>query len=55
MSEEKISITDDELDNAIYKVYKNYKNWNNLTRSEDLLVMDFGEYLMRNLFNELKS
>ena len=55
MTEEKISITEVELDNAIYEVYKNYIEWNNLTHSEDLLVIEFGEFLMKKLFNELKE
>ena len=55
MTEEKISITEDELDDAIYEVYKNYKYWNKLTHSEDLLVIEFAEFLMKKLFNELKE
>lgn len=53
---EKISIDEDELNNGIYEAYKLYKDYyHNLTHSETLLVIDFGEFLMKNLFNKLKK
>lgn len=53
---EKITIDEDELNNAIYEAYKLYKDYyHNLTHSENLLVIDFGEFLMKNLFNKLKK
>ena len=55
MTEEKISITEDELDDAIYETYKLYKDWHNLTHSENLLVMNFGDFFMKYLFNKLKE
>lgn len=52
---EKITIDEDELDDAIYETYKLYKDWHNLTHSENLLVMNFGDFFMENLFNKLKE
>jgi len=52
---EKITIDEDELDDAIYETYKLYKDWHNLTHSENLLVMNVGDFFMENLFNKLKE
>ncbi len=53
---EDVEINRETLNNQIYEGYLGYlKRYQNLSHSEILLVRDFGDYLMENMFNNLKK
>ena len=54
MSDE-ISIDEEELNNTIYHLYQKYTQYYELTHSETLMAMDFGDYLIFNLFHFIKK
>ena len=56
---EKITITEKDLEDAIYEHYKSYREWYNLTHSERLLIENFADHQIDrgwgNLFYHLKK
>lgn len=48
-------ISEYDLDDAVCYKTQDYCKNNNLTKSEQLLVYDFGDYLMEYLFDKLKE
>ena len=57
LKEEPVSLIVEEidLDDAIYYKTQDYCKNNSLTKSEQLLVYNFGDYLMEYLFDKLKE
>ena len=50
-----VCVNETDLSDCLYTCYNHFREWNSLSFSEMLLVREFSEYLVKNLFEDLKK